>query len=100
MAKGGFYIMSDAANAELYHGSSDNLRYRVAQNKGDLPGGSVHCRQNNIQKLVYYELYDATGEALAREKAVKRWRREWKEKLIASLNPTWRDLYEEIALDL
>jgi putative endonuclease len=47
---------------------------------------------------VYYEEYASLLEARARERAVKRWRRAWKFKLIEQANPTWRDLAEELVM--
>lgn len=46
--------------------------------------------------LVYYETHPDVRDAIAREKMLKKWRRAWKLQLIESLNPQWRDLYEEL----
>jgi putative endonuclease len=46
--------------------------------------------------LVYYETFSDVREAIAREKQIKDWRREKKIALIESMNPTWRDLYEDL----
>ena len=46
--------------------------------------------------LVYYEIHDDPETAIKREKQLKRWRREKKIKLIESMNPEWKDLYEEL----
>jgi putative endonuclease len=50
-----------------------------------------------VHRLVWYETHQTMGSAIAREKAIKRWKREWKIALIRSTNPTWRDLYEELS---
>ena len=46
--------------------------------------------------LVWYEILGTTQEAIAREKALKKWNREWKIRLIESHNPTWADLYNQL----
>jgi putative endonuclease len=46
--------------------------------------------------VVYYEEYASIIEARARERAIKRWRREWKMALVEKANPDWRDLADEI----
>ena len=46
--------------------------------------------------MVYYETYDDVRDALARELAMKKWRRDWKVQLIERDNPQWRDLYETL----
>ena len=46
--------------------------------------------------LIYYERHDTALAAIQREKNMKHWPREWKVDLIVSMNPDWRDLYEEI----
>jgi len=46
--------------------------------------------------LVWYEHTTDVTEAIQREKQIKKWRRQWKIKLIEEMNPNWYDLYEEI----
>ena len=48
---------------------------------------------------MYYEVYDRLDLGIHREKQLKRWRREWKEKLINDFNPEWKDLAEDIGVD-
>lgn len=50
----------------------------------------------NCKKLIYFENCDDIETAIKREKQLKNWHREWKINLIESMNPTWKDLYEEI----
>jgi putative endonuclease len=50
----------------------------------------------NCHKLLYYENFPRIEEAIAREKQMKKWKRDWKEKLIAEMNPAWIDLYETL----
>ena len=47
--------------------------------------------------LVWYEEYADVNEAIAREKSIKKWHRDWKLKLIENFNPDWRDLYLDLA---
>jgi putative endonuclease len=50
----------------------------------------------NIDKLVYYEIYQYVNDAIDREKELKKWKREWKIVLIEKENPTWRDLFYDM----
>jgi putative endonuclease len=58
--------------------------------------GSEFCRQHGLTRLVYVEHFPTIEEAIAREKAIKRWKRQWKLKLIRKMNPEWDDLWEWI----
>lgn len=58
----------------------------------------AHTRKYRIRRLVYFETHDTLEDALAREQKLKRWRRAWKDALIAETNPMWRDLAGEIPL--
>jgi putative endonuclease len=49
----------------------------------------------NINKLVYYEIFENIQIAIAREKRLKEWPRKWKSDLIEKNNPQWRDLYDK-----
>jgi predicted GIY-YIG superfamily endonuclease len=49
-------------------------------------------------KLVWFEIYDDAATAIAREKELKKWRRDWKIRLIEEQNPGWVDLYPGIAM--
>lgn len=57
-----------------------------------LGAGSVHTTKYRIVKLVYFEVHETLSEAITREPKMKRWRRAWKDQLIASFNPAWCDL--------
>jgi putative endonuclease len=50
-----------------------------------------------VDRLVWYEAYERIDEAIAREKALKKWRRAWKIQLIEEMNPEWIDLYATLA---
>ena len=63
---------------------------RIGEHKSGLVPGFT--RKYKVYRLVYYEEYGSILEARDRERALKRWRREWKFKLIEDVNPRWRDL--------
>ena len=59
----------------------------------------AHTRKYRIHTLVHAEAHDTLDGALARERKLKRWRRAWKDALIAEHNPQWRDLGADVALE-
>ena len=61
--------------------------------EGVIPG---FTSQYGVSRLVWFELHDTIENAATREKSMKRWRREWKVKLIEKENPEWEDLYEQL----
>ena len=89
------YIMTNAHHTVLYTGVTNNLPRRVYEHKNGL--GSAFVKRYNMHKLVYYEVGDSIHSALAREKHIKGGSRQKKVDLINSLNPEWKDLYDEIA---
>ncbi|CAN5433081.1 GIY-YIG nuclease family protein [soil metagenome] len=88
------YILANRRNGALYTGVSADIANRIVQHKAG--EGSAFCRKYGIDKLVYAEPYENVADAIAREKAIKRWRRAWKIELIESANPDWRDLYFDL----
>ena len=96
MAKGGWtYIMASKPRGMLYIGVTAYLAERVDQHRRDV--GSAHCRRYGIKTLVLAEPHDEIEYAIAREKALKAWKRDWKIELIESVNPGWEDLFDRIA---
>ena len=95
MEKGGFvYIMTNGPHGTLYMGVTCDLAARVfAHRQGR---GSLFCKRHGLTRLVYVEVYPTIEEAIAREKAMKRWKRQWKLKLIRRDNPDWDNLYDQI----
>lgn len=89
------YIMSCASNTAIYIGVTGNLLKRVAEHKSGF--GSEHTSKYRIRKLVYFEVHETLPEAIARERQLKRWRRVWKDELIAKTNPRWSDLTMEVS---
>ena len=90
------YILANRPKGVLYVGVTNDLARRVWQHRTKVVAGFT--RKYGVTLLVYYEEYASILEARARERAVKRWRRAWKFKLIEEMNPTWRDLYDELVL--
>ena len=87
------YVLSCNSNTAIYIGVTGNLQQRAGQHRSGK--GGVHTAKYRIRKLVYFETHDTLGEALARERKLKRWPRAWKDALIAEVNPGWRDLAME-----
>ena len=74
----------------LYTGVTDDLERRVYQHKNKEVDGFT--KKYNINKLVYFEAVEDVVVAIAREKEIKKWRREKKNRLVMKQNPTWEDL--------
>ncbi|MGA2996657.1 GIY-YIG nuclease family protein [Bradyrhizobium sp.] len=89
------YMLASKRNGTLYVGVTNDLARRVAQHKAKLVPGFT--RQYGVDLLVYFEIFDSTLQARAREHSLKRWRRNWKIALIEKLNADWRDLSEELS---
>ncbi|MGH7779453.1 MAG: GIY-YIG nuclease family protein [Candidatus Binataceae bacterium] len=87
------YILASASRT-LYVGITNDLARRVHEHRDGRPG--AFTSKYNIGRLVYFEEYDGPLAAIAREKEVKRWRREKKLRLVESMNPKWIDLTEQI----
>ena len=86
------YILSNNTNVAIYTGVTNDLARRIYEHKKDLNQNSF-CSKYGIHKLVYYEIIDDVESAIAREKQIKGWKREKKNKLIESINPNWKELY-------
>jgi putative endonuclease len=90
------YIVSNHKNGTLYIGITSNLPARVFQHKSELIGGFT--KKYHLHNLVYYEVHEDIRSAITREKQLKKWKRDWKIKLIEKVNPQWRNLYPDITL--
>jgi putative endonuclease len=77
----------------LYIGMTNDLERRLSEHRQELLDGFT--KQYRVNKLVYYEVYGDVNEAIAREKQIKKWRREKKDVLVNSMNPDWFDLSED-----
>ena len=94
MKRGGsIYILTNISNDVLYIGVTADLFFRLQEHKNKKYPASFTSKYN-CTKLVYYENFSTIDEAISREKQLKNWHRQWKENLIMSVNPTWKDLSE------
>jgi putative endonuclease len=89
--------MANHYNNVLYIGVTNNIVRRVAEHKAKINKGFTY--KYNCDKLVYYEIFNLMTDAIAREKQLKNWKREWKNELIIGFNPEWKDLSEEIGIE-
>ena len=88
------YIMSNRKDGVLYIGVTADLSRRIVQHREGK--GSAFCRRYGLTRLVYAEEHDSIGDAIAREKAIKAWKRAWKIELIEGVNPAWDDLFDVV----
>jgi putative endonuclease len=95
MRQPAIYIMANRRNGALYVGVTSNLPQRVHQHRESLTPG--FAQRYGCKLLVYYERYEDMDAAIAREKQLKAGSRARKLALIETLNPDWRDLYEDFA---
>ena len=92
--KGYVYILTNARNTVLYTGVTSNLIKRVYEHKNKMVEGFT--KKYNLDKLVYYEVFENIMNAIMREKQIKGWLRSKKIVLIEKNNPHWNDLYAAI----
>lgn len=90
------YMLASQRNGTLYIGVTSHLVQRVWQHKEGLIEGFT--KRYGVKFLVWYELHETMIAAIEREKAIKKWRRDWKITLIETKNPDWRDLWPQIQL--
>jgi putative endonuclease len=88
------YIMTNQHNKVLYTSVTNNLIRRIYEHKEKLVSGFT--KRYNIDKLVYYEVFQDAYNAISREKQIKGGSRQKKIDLINRMNPDWKDLYQEI----
>ena len=94
MRCGWVYLMADRYRGTIYIGMTSDLAARIHQHRnGD---GSDFVERYRLNRLVYAERHDRIEDAIAREKAMKKWRREWKICLIEEQNPDWLDRFGDI----
>ena len=87
------YILASQRNGTLYTGVTSDIVQRMEQHKNGVVEGFT--RRYAVHRLVWYERHDTMLSAIAREKAIKKWNRAWKLRLIEEGNPEWRDLTED-----
>ncbi|MDO8549121.1 MAG: GIY-YIG nuclease family protein [Ignavibacteria bacterium] len=88
------YIMTNENNSVLYTGVTSDLRNRVYQHKEKIIDGFT--KKYNCSKLVYYEIFSDSYNAIMREKQIKGGSRQKKKNLVISINPEWKDLSFEL----
>jgi putative endonuclease len=88
------YILASQKRGTLYIGLTSRLAERIEEHRsGRVPG---FTRQYGVRRPVHLEPFGDIHEAIAREKALKKWRRAWKIALIEAGNPDWRDLWHDL----
>ena len=86
--------MTNKHNTTLYTGVTANLKERVYEHKTGI--GSFFATKYKLTKLVWFDEFPSIEEAITREKQIKKWKRQWKIEMIKKMNPSFRDLYQEI----
>ena len=92
--KGYLYILASQRNGTLYVGVTSALVKRIAEHRQKLVEGFT--KKYEVTNLVYFETFEDIRDAIIRERQIKEWKRKWKTDLIQSVNPYWRDQYEDI----
>ena len=83
--------MANKPNGVIYIGVTDNIEERVREHKNKIYPKSFIAKYN-CENLIYFEEFENGEEASIREKQFKKWKRDWKIKLIEEMNPSWSDL--------
>jgi putative endonuclease len=86
------YLLTNWNNKVMYVGMTNNLERRLYEHRMKLMPGFTE--RYNVCRLVYFEETNEVGAALEREKEIKKWRREKKNRLVEKVNPEWKDLSE------
>ena len=89
------YLLASDKYGTLYLGVTNDIVRRVYEHKSKAVAGFT--KRYAVDKLIWFEIYDDPETAIAREKELKKWRRDWKIRLIEESNPQWIDLYSQIA---
>ena len=84
------YILASRRHGTLYVGATSDLVRRAFEHRAEI--GSAFASRYGVKRLVYYEIFDDPMSAITREKDLKKWRRDWKIRLIESANPDCSDL--------
>ena len=88
------YLLASKPHGTLYVGVTSDLIKRVWQHRQHAVDGFT--KKYNVHRLVWFEMHESMDVAIAREKAIKKWRRAWKVELIDAENPDWNDLYDSL----
>lgn len=85
------YVLASRRHGTLYLGVTDDLVRRVHEHKAKAVPGFTE--RHGVDRLVWFEDHENPTSAIACEKELKKWRRDWKIRLIEEQNPDWHDLY-------
>ena len=88
------YITTNKPSGVLYIGMTNDLIRRIYEHKNHITKGFTD--KYNLTQLVWFEQTGDVMSAIAREKQIKNWHRDWKIELIENMNPEWSDLYGAI----
>ena len=88
------YLLASGKHRTLYLGVTNDLIRRVYEHKTKVKPGFTS--RYDVNRLVWFEVYDDAETAITREKEIKKWRRDWKVALIEEANSDWDDLYSSI----
>jgi len=88
------YLLASRYKGTLYAGVTSDLLKRVYEHKQHLVDGFT--KRYQVDKLVWFEIHESMESAISREKAIKKWRRAWKVRMIEDQNPRWRDLFPDL----
>jgi len=90
------YLLASRRHGTLYLGITNNLVRRVHEHRSrTIPGFTARYA---VDRLVWFETYNDPANAITREKAIKKWRRDWKIRLVEEQNLDWRDLYATLLI--
>jgi putative endonuclease len=89
------YLLASKKHGTLYLGVTNDIVRRAYEHRTKSVDGFT--KRYDVDKLVWFEIYDDIANAITREKELKKWRRDWKVRLIENENPDWTDLYPGIA---
>ncbi|MFC5570479.1 GIY-YIG nuclease family protein [Lysobacter yangpyeongensis] len=89
------YILASGRNGTLYVGVTSDLVSRTWQHREHVVTGFT--QRYGATRLVWFEEHPTMESAIQREKRIKKWNRDWKLRLIDMVNPSWRDLWPDIA---
>ncbi len=89
------YILTNKHHTVVYVGMTTDLRTRLWEHQQKVNPKSFSARYN-VFTPVFYQSFSTEEDAIERERFIKGKNRKWKEDLIQTTNPHWRDLTEEI----
>ena len=95
MAEYFVYILASGRHGTLYTGVTNDLSRRLAEHRAGTAG--AFTKKYRVHRLVHAEVFETAYQAIAREKQLNKWNRDWKIRLIEESNLDWRDRTELLA---